>query len=78
MIYRIIKKILAENLNVEEEDILPETELAINCRSDAVNVARLIIECEKSFKITINDEDVHTFKCVKDLVYYIRKLQFDD
>lgn len=78
MIYRIIKKLLAEILNVEEEDILPETELAINDRSDAINVARLIIECEKGFKITINDEDVHTFKHVSDLVYYIRKLQSDD
>ena len=78
MIYRIIKKILAEIINAEEEDILPETELEINDRSDAINIARLVIECEKSFKITINDEDVHTFKCVKDLVDYIIKLKSDD
>jgi len=78
MIYRIIKKLLAEIINAEEEDILPETELEINDRSDAINIARLVIECEKSFKITINDEDVHTFKCVKDLADYIIKLKSDD
>jgi acyl carrier protein len=40
-------------------------------------VARLVIQCEKYFKINIHDEDVHTFKCVKDIVEYIENLLSD-
>lgn len=75
MIYNRIKKIFAEILDVDKEDILPETELTIHDRTNALNIARLIIECERTFKITIHDEDVHTFKTVSDLVDYIHKLQ---
>lgn len=75
MIFNIIKKILAEILDVDKEDILPETEITINDRTNALNIARLIIECERTFKVTVHDEDVHTFKIVSDLVDYIQKLQ---
>lgn len=77
MIYKKVAKILAEIIDAEYEDITPETELTGESGIEAINLARLVIQCEKHFKIIIHDEDVHTFKCVKDIVEYIENLLSD-
>lgn len=78
MVYQKIAKILAEIIDVDYEDITLETELTTECGIEAVNVAKLVIQCEKHFKITIHDEDVHTFKCVNDIAEYIERIRSDN
>jgi acyl carrier protein len=70
-----VAKILAEIIELDYEDITPETELTIDNGIEAVNIAKLVIECEKKFHITIHDENVHNFKCVNDIVEYIKRIQ---
>ncbi|OGO79246.1 MAG: hypothetical protein A2Y23_01325 [Clostridiales bacterium GWB2_37_7] len=74
MVFQKVAKILAEIIEIDSEDIVLETELTIDNGIGAVNVAKLVIECEKKFNITIHDEDVHTFKCVYDIVKYIENI----
>lgn len=78
MVYKKIAKILAEIMDVDYEDITQETELTTEYGIEAVNIARLVIQCEKQFKITIHDEDVYTFKYVRDIVEYIETMLSDD
>lgn len=78
MVYKKIAKILAEIINVDYEDITQETELTAECGIEAVNVAKLVIQCERCFRITIHDEDVHTFKRVKDIAGYIERILSDN
>jgi len=73
LIFNKLKKILAEVIYADPEDITPETELSPEWGIDAISTAKLIIECEKHFKITIHDEDVHTFKTLKNLADYIEE-----
>lgn len=77
MVYRRLVKILSEIIGIDYEDITPETELSIQNGIEAIDVAKLVIECEKNFKVTIHDEDVHTFKRVNDIVEYIEKIKSD-
>ena len=77
MICKKVEKILAEIIDAEYEDITPETELTGESGIEAINMARLVIQCEKHFKIIIHDDDVHTFKYVKDIVKYIENLLSD-
>jgi len=77
LLYAKVTKILAEIIGVDDEDIRPETELTPEYGIDPIDISKLVIECEKKFKITIHDEDVHGFKDVKDLVQYIKKAQTD-
>lgn len=77
MVFQKVAKILAEIIEVDCEDITLETELTNENGIKAVDVAKLVIECEKKFKITIHDEDVHNFRCVNDMVEYIKKIQSD-
>jgi len=75
LVFQKVARILAEIIEVDSEDITPETELTKEYGIKAVDVAKLVIECEKKFKITIYDEDVHRFHSVNDLVEYIKKIQ---
>ena len=75
MVFQEVAGILAEIIDVDVEDITLETELTSEYGIKAIDVAKLVIACEKKFKITIHDEDVHTFKCVNDVVEYMKKMQ---
>jgi acyl carrier protein len=69
--------VLAKIIEVDHEEITPETELTHEYGIKAIDVAKLVIECEKKFKIIIHDEDVHTFRSVNDIVEYIKRVQSD-
>lgn len=77
MVFPKVAKILAEIIEVDQEDITPETELTHEYGIKAIDVARLVIECEKKFKIIIHDEDVHNFRYVNDIVEYIKRVRSD-
>jgi len=77
LVFPKVAKILAEIIEVDQEDITPETELTHEYGIKAIDVARLVIECEKKFKIIIHDEDVHNFRYVNDIVEYIKRVQSD-
>lgn len=77
MLFAQVAKILAEIIDIEDEEITPEMGLTNEHGIKAIDLARLVIECEKKFKITIYDEDVHAFKCVNDIAEYIERVQAD-
>ncbi len=72
MIQSKLAAILAEPLEMDESDITPETELLSVL--DSLQMAKVVIECEKKFRITIFDEDVHAFKTAGDVARYIEGL----
>ncbi len=77
MVFQKTAAILAEILDIDDEEINPETRLTIDNGITALNIAKLVIECEKEFKITIHDEDVQYFKCINDIAEYIEKILAD-
>jgi len=77
LVFRKVAEILAEILEVDCEMITKETALTAEYGIKAIDVAKLVIECEKKFKITILDEEVHRLRNVDDLVEYIKRVQSD-
>jgi acyl carrier protein len=77
LVFAKVAKILAEIIGIDYEDITPQTELTREYGIKAVDVAKLVIECEKRFGIIIHDEDVHTLNCVNDMTEYIRRIRSD-
>ncbi len=77
MVFAQVAKILAEIIDIEDQEITPEMGLSSEQGMKAIDLARLVIECEKKFKITIHDEDVHTFQSVNDIAEYIERIQTD-
>lgn len=75
MVFQKVAVILSEIMEIDSEEITPETKLTADNGIEAISIAKLVILCEKKFGITIHDEDVHSFKCVNDIVKYIEKAQ---
>ena len=70
-----VKDILVEELRVAEEDVTMEAELANDLGVNSLELADLILLCEERFNIVIDDEDLHTFITVGDVVNYLNENQ---
>ena len=66
-----VKSILMEELQVEEKDITPEAELSADLGINSIELADLVMLCEDKFGITIDDDDIHRFVTVGDVVAYL-------
>ncbi len=70
-----VKSILMEELQVEEKDITPEAELSADLGINSIELADLVMLCEDKFGITIDDDDIHRFVTVGDVVAYLESKQ---
>lgn len=68
-----IKKILVDELQVEEKLVTPEAELINDLGINSLELADLILLCEDKFSIEIKDEDIHNFLTVADVVDFLSK-----
>jgi acyl carrier protein len=71
MMYAEIRRMLAEILGQDEAQIAPGTKLWRSV--DAVSLSKLLIACERRYKITIDDERVPEFRRLMDLAEYVRR-----
>lgn len=68
-----LKTLLVEELNVDESAITLEAELANDLGVNSLELADLILLCEEKFNLVIDDEDLHTFITVGDVVNYLNE-----
>ncbi len=66
-----VKKLLVDELRVEPDDVTMEAELASDLGINSLELADLILLCEEKFNIVIDDEDLHNFVTVGDVVKYL-------
>ena len=71
MVLEKIKVILAEQFDVEEDSIKPETDLQDDLGADSLDVVDLLMSIEDEFEIEIPDEEIENIRTVGDLVSYI-------
>ncbi len=66
-----LKKFLVEELRVNEDDITMEAELAGDLGINSLELADLVYLCEEKFNVVIEDEELHNFNTVGDVVRYL-------
>ena len=66
-----LKKFLVEELRVNPDDVTPDAELANDLGINSLELADLVYLCEEKFNIVIDDEDLHSFNTVGDIVKYL-------
>ena len=66
-----LKKFLVEELRVNEDDITMEAELAGDLGINSLELADLVYLCEEKFNVEIEDEELHNFNTVGDVVRYL-------
>lgn len=68
-----IKNLLVEELRVDPEVVTPDAELANDLGINSLELADMILLCEEKFNVTIDDDDLHTFVTVSDVVNYLNE-----
>ncbi|MBO4322399.1 MAG: acyl carrier protein [Clostridia bacterium] len=65
------KKMLVDELQVDPDKITMEAELANDLGINSIELAELVMHCEEDFEISIQDDDIHNFVTVGDIVNYL-------
>lgn len=68
-----VKKIIKEQLDVDEKDIKPESSFIDDLGADSLGLVELVLAFEEAFEIDIPDEDTEKIRTVQDAVDYIEK-----
>lgn len=82
-IFERVKKIVVEQLGVEEEEVVPSANFVDDLGADSLDLVELIMSLEEEFsnsskKIDIPDEDAEKILTVQDAVDYIKDLGIPD
>jgi acyl carrier protein len=68
-----IKKIICEQLDVAEKDVVPEASFVDDLGADSLDQVELIMAMEEEFDISIPDEDAEKIGTVQDALDYVKK-----
>ena len=75
VMFENLKKFLVDELHVKAEDVTMESELAGDLGINSLELADLVYLCEEKFNVVIDDEDLHNFTTVGDVVRYLESAQ---
>jgi acyl carrier protein len=72
-----LKKVVAEQLDVDEKDVTPQTSFADDLGADSLDLVELITAVEEEFgspdkKLEIADDDAEKLQSVQDAIDYLR------
>ena len=70
-----VKTVIAEELEVEEEQISMESLIVDDLGADSLDVVELIMRLEEKFEVEIPDEDAEKIQSVGDAVKFIEAKQ---
>jgi len=69
--FETLKNLLVEELQLDPEEIKMESELTNDLGINSIELADLVMTCEDKFGIEIEDEDIHKFVTIGDVVEYL-------
>ena len=78
-----LKKIIVEQLGVDEESVVPSASFAYDLNADSSDLAELITAIEEEFstpkrKLEIPDDDTENIAVVQDLIDYLGDFVLED
>lgn len=71
--FDIIKEIIAEHMDIDENKIKLESSLSDDLGIDSFDTVELIMAFEEQFSIEITDEDAQEIKTIKNAIEFIDK-----
>ena len=75
MVFEKIRHILCEQLDIEEDDVTMESNIAEDLGADSMDVVDLIMSIEDEFEVEVPDDKVESIKTVGDVVNYIEQMK---
>ena len=68
-----VKKIIVDQLGVEEETVTPEASFVDDLGADSLDTVELVMAFEEAFGVEIPDDAAEKITTVKDAIEYIEK-----
>lgn len=68
-----VKKIIVEQLGVEEDDVTPEASFVEDLGADSLDTVELVMAFEEEFDVEIPDEDAEKIQTVGRAIEYIKE-----
>ena len=68
-----VKKILIEEMEVDASLITPEAEFVNDLGINSLELADLVLLCEDTFGVEFDENDMHKFITVGDVVEYLNE-----
>ena len=72
MVFEKIKEMLANQFDVDPNDLSMNTNIAVDLGADSLDVVELLTEIEDEFQLEIPDEEIENIKTIGDLTEYIQ------
>lgn len=67
-----VKKIIAEKLSVDLDEIVPEASFVDDLGADSLDLVELIMSMEEEFDIEISDDDAEKMVTFQNAINYIK------
>lgn len=82
-VYERLKKIIVDQLGVEEEQVEPGISFIDDLNADSLDLVELIMAMEEEFsddsnQVRIPDEDAEGIKTVQDAIDYLKEIGIED
>jgi acyl carrier protein len=68
-----LKKIIADQLSVNEDDVVPEASFIDDLNADSLDLVELIMSLEEEFGVKISDDDATKIQTVQDAMNYLEE-----
>jgi len=68
-----IKEIIANQLGVDQEEVVPEASFVEDLGADSLDLVELIMAIEEEFGVEVPDEEAEKIRKVQDAIDYIQK-----
>ena len=75
MVFEKVSKLIAEQLKIAPEKVVPEARLVEDLGADSANIMVLVMDLEDEFQMQVEDSAITTLRTVGDIVKYIEKMQ---
>jgi acyl carrier protein len=69
-----VRKLIARNLSIAEETVVPEANLILDLGADSLDTVELIISLEDEFDVQLTDDQVGSVQTVGDAVALVEKV----
>lgn len=74
MVYDKVIDIVANQFDVEREELSAETDFVDDLRADSLDVVELIMALEDEFEIEVPDDQMESVRTVGDVVSYLEDI----
>ncbi len=73
-VYEMVKKIIMERLDVEEDKVTYEASIRDDLGADSLDLVEIVMELEDEFGVEVDDDDADAIVTVGDAVSYMSRI----